>query len=336
MDDKNVEVKETAGIADDKTDNSPLLMIEGVSKEFTVDKKKTLKAVSEISLSLARGEQVAIVGESGCGKSTLAKLVACMEKVSSGRITFDGDDITGLKGAKLKAYRRQVQMIFQDPSGVFSPRMRVGTFLMEPWINFEHLNRQQAKEKAIESLERVSLSEEYFKKYPHQLSGGELQRVAIARAISLKPKLLICDEATSALDVSIQRSILELLNEYHEETGFSNLLSSHDLALAEDFCDRVAVMYLGRIVEVLEAKALRKNAKHPYTKALLDSVFSIHDPKDKKINVLKGEPPSPIDLPEGCAFRDRCDCRSGQCAETSPELKDLEGVHQVACFEMKH
>ena len=318
------------------TDTDPILIIDGVSKEFTVEKKKTLKAVNDISLSLARGEQVAIVGESGCGKSTLAKLVACMERVSSGKVIFDGDDITNIKGAKLKEYRRHVQMIFQDPSGVFSPRMRIGTFLMEPWINFEHMSRQQAKEKAIESLERVSLTEEYFKKYPHQLSGGELQRVAIARAISLKPKLLICDEATSALDVSIQRSILELLNEYHEETGFSNLLISHDLALAEDFCDRVAVMYLGRIVEILDAKALKKNARHPYTKALLDSVFSIHDSKDKKINVLKGEPPSPIDLPEGCAFRDRCGCKSGQCAETTPELKSLEGVHQVACFEMKH
>ena len=318
------------------TDNGPILIIDGVSKEFTVEKKKTLKAVSDISLSLARGEQVAIVGESGCGKSTLAKLVACMEKVSSGKVIFDGDDITNIKGAKLKEYRRHVQMIFQDPSGVFSPRMRIGTFLMEPWINFERMSRQQAKEKAIESLERVSLTEEYFKKYPHQLSGGELQRVAIARAISLKPKLLICDEATSALDVSIQRSILELLNEYHEETRFSNLLISHDLALAEDFCDRVAVMYLGRIVEILDAKALRRNARHPYTKALLDSVFSIHDPKDKKINVLKGEPPSPIDLPEGCAFRDRCGCKSDHCAKAAPELKSLEGVHHVACFDITY
>ncbi len=198
-----------------------------------------------------------------------------------------------------------------------------------------HYFKNEAKNKAVESLERVSLSEEYFKKYPHQLSGGELQRVAIARATSLKPKLLICDEATSALDVSIQRSILSLLDEYHRETGFSNLLISHDLALAEDFCDRVAVMYLGRIVEVLEAKALRKNAKHPYTKALLDSVFSIHDPKNKKINILKGEPPSPIDLPEGCAFHDRCGCKLARCSSEVPDIKSAGGVHEVACFNHK-
>lgn len=315
-------------------ESKPLLRIENVSKEFIVEKKTTLKAVSDVTLALEHGEQVAVVGESGCGKSTLAKVVACMEQVTDGRIYFDDIDITKIKRKNLKDYRKQVQMIFQDPSGVFSPRMRIGTFLMEPWINFEKMNREEAKKKAIESLERVSLSEEYFKKYPHQLSGGELQRVAIARAISLKPKLLICDEATSALDVSIQRSILDLLRDVHEETGFTNLLISHDLALAEDFCDRVVVMYLGRVVEILEAKNLRKNAKHPYTRALLDSVFSIHDPKDKKINILKGEPPSPINLPQGCAFKERCDCCSDSCGECVPDMNDLDGVHKVACMHV--
>ena len=315
-------------------DKSPLLRIEDVSKEFMIDKNSTLKAVSNVSLDIARGEQVAVVGESGCGKSTLAKLVACMEQATDGKIIFDNNDITKIKRKDLKAYRRQVQMIFQDPSGVFSPRMRIGSFLMEPWINFERLSREDAKQKAIESLERVSLSEEYFKKYPHQLSGGELQRVAIARAISLKPKLLICDEATSALDVSIQRSILDLLSDIHKETGFSNLLISHDLALAEDFCDRVVVMYLGRVVEIVEANELRKNARHPYTKALLDSVFSIHDAKDKKINILKGEPPSPINLPEGCAFKERCDCCGTYCSECVPDLKDVDSIHKVACMHV--
>lgn len=315
-----------------KDKEAPLVVLEGVSKQFTVDKKKKLNAVNEIDLSLSCGEQLAIVGESGCGKSTLAKLVACMERVSAGNVIFEGKNINNIKGRELKNYRRHVQMILQDPSSVFSPRMRIGTFLMEPWINFEHFGKSEAKKRAVESLKKVSLGDDYFKKYPHQLSGGELQRVAIARAISLKPKLLICDEATSALDVSTQRSVLNLLRKYHDETHFTNLLITHDLALAEDFCDRVAVMYLGRIVEVLEAKALKKNAKHPYTKALLDSVFSVHDPKDKEIKVLEGEPPSPVSLPEGCAFRNRCSCAMEKCKKEIPTLKAEEGSNMTACF----
>lgn len=309
-----------------------ILRLEHISKEFEEKDRSKLKAVTDVSLGMAKRECLGIVGESGCGKSTLAKLVTFIEPPTDGKIYFNGEDVTNIKGYELRAYRREVQIIFQNPSNVFSPRMKIGQFLMEPWIHFEKLSKKAAKEQAYYALDRVRLSCDYFNKYPHQLSGGELQRIAIARAIALHPQLLICDEATSALDVSIQKQIIDLLREHQEEADFSILFISHDLALAENFCNRVAVMYLGRIVEVMNGKALRKNAKHPYAKALLESVFSVRDDPDEKIKILQGEPPSPINLPEGCVFCGRCQYATEQCRQKQPELRDLGGGHLLACY----
>lgn len=308
-----------------------ILRLEHVSKVFELKNKESLKAVSDVSLTMHAGECVSVVGESGCGKSTLAKLVTYIENMTQGKIFFEGQEITGISGKALREYRRQAQIIFQDPLNVFSPRMRIGTFLMEPWMNFEKKSRTEAKKAAHYSLQRVGLGEEYMKKYPHQLSGGELQRVAIARAIALHPKLLICDEVTSALDVSIQRQIIDLLYEHQKEANFTILFICHDLALAEDFSDRVVVMYLGRIVEILEGRELKKNAKHPYTKALLASVFSVHDGPDAPIRILPGEPPSPISLPAGCAFCSRCQYAADKCRNEAPALHPLNDIHAVAC-----
>lgn len=309
-----------------------ILRLEHISKEFEEKDRLKLKAVTDVSLGMAKRECLGIVGESGCGKSTLAKLVTFIEPPTDGKIYFNGEDVTNIKGYELRAYRREVQIIFQNPSNVFSPRMKIGQFLMEPWIHFEKLSKKAAKEQAYYALDRVRLSRDYFNKYPHQLSGGELQRIAIARAIALHPQLLICDEATSALDVSIQKQIIDLLREHQEEADFSILFISHDLALAENFCDRVSVMYLGRIVEVMNGKALRKNAKHPYAKALLESVFSVRDDPDEKIKILQGEPPSPINLPKGCVFCGRCQYATEQCRQKQPDLRDLSGGHLLACY----
>lgn len=311
--------------------NEKVLQLIHVKKEFELKDKKHLKAVNDVTLDIEDGECVGIVGESGCGKSTLAKLITCMESVSDGQILFQGQDITNLKGKELRAYRRQAQMIFQDPASVFSPRMKIGTFVMEPWKNFEKKNKKEAMEMGYYALQRVGLPDHYFHKYPHELSGGELQRVAIARAIALHPKLLICDEATSALDVSIQKDIIDLLQEHREESPFSILFICHDLALVENFCDKVAVMYLGKIVEIMEVKALRKNARHPYSKALLDSVFYVYDDPSKELHILPGEPPSAVNLPKGCAFCERCKYATEKCRESQPELRMVEDGHWVAC-----
>lgn len=313
-----------------------VLRLEHVSKTFELKGNGKLKAVSDVSLTVEKGECVAVVGESGCGKSTLAKLVTYMEPLTDGKMFFQYQEIKNLHGDELREYRRYVQMIFQDPSNVFSPRMKIGTFLMEPWCNFEKKSKKEAKEKALKSLEQVKLGKEYFDKYPHQLSGGELQRISIARAIALHPRLLICDEATSALDVSIQSQIIELLKTHQQEADYAILFICHDLALAENFSDRVVVMYLGRIVEILKGSVLRKTAKHPYTKALLESVFSVHDNLEDEIKILPGEPPSPINLPEGCPFCERCKYAMEICKREVPQLEYIDEVHQVACHLLKN
>ncbi len=243
-----------------------ILKLSHVTREFELKSGEKLRAVTDVSLSVGQGEFVFVAGESGCGKSTLVKMAALLEPVTQGRILFEGEDVTGLRGKGLRQYRRQVQIVLQDPENVCAPRMKVGRFLMEPWINFERKSRKEARDMALYSLERVGLSEEFFHRYPHQLSGGQLQRVSIARAIALHPRLLICDEATSALDVSVQRQILELLKEHQRETGYGVLFICHDLAVAEALGTRVAVMYLGRVVEIMELKAGESLKRWPDTR----------------------------------------------------------------------
>lgn len=315
-----------------REDVDPVLVLDHVSKSYEMKDGGHLTAVKDVSLTMKSGECLAIIGESGCGKSTLARLAAHLEPPDSGRIIYQGVPIHRLYKNGFKEYRRHVQLVFQNPASVFSPRMRIGTFLMEPWINYEKKSRKEAVEMARYSLKRVGLPEEYFYKYPHQLSGGELQRAVIARAIAIHPKLLICDEATSALDVSVQKQIMDLLREHQQEAGISVLFISHDLALAENFGDRIAVMYLGEIVEWLEGRHLRKYAAHPYTRALLESVFSVYDDPRKEIPILPGEPPDPMELHAGCVFSSRCKKAKPECYQKKPQMREISPGHQVSCF----
>ena len=319
--------------------NQEIICLENLSKTFELRYHKTLRAVDAVSLSLHKGVCTAIVGESGCGKSTLARMAALLEPVTEGTIYYKGQQIGGIKegrpmsirGEALRAYRQHVQMIFQDPVNVFSPRMKIGIFLMEPWTHFEKKSKKEARALALYSLRRVHLGEEYFDKYPHQLSGGELQRIAIARAIALHPEVLICDEATSALDVSIQQEIMALLKEHQDETNYAILFISHDLALVENFSQQVVVMYLGRIVEIMNGAAFRMHDRHPYTKALLSSVFSIDDDPNKEIYVLDGEAQSATGTITGCVFCNRCSQAKDICRREAPVLKPIRTGHQVAC-----
>ena len=312
-------------------DKEVLLTVKNVSKEFPVKKSK-LYAVSDVSFSVARGETLGLVGESGCGKSTLAKMIAGSLPVSSGSIILDGRDYTKLKAREFRQFRRNIQMVFQDPLSSFSPRMRIGTYLCEPRINYDHISRQQAMEEAARLLEQVDLPVEFLQRYPHELSGGQLQRVAIARAIAIDPKLLICDEATGALDVSIQNIIAKLLVNLVEEKNIGCLFIGHDLALVRSVTQHIAIMYLGRIVEYLDSETLEEECLHPYTKALLEAIFDVYCDQNEEIKLLTGEPPSPLVVHKGCPFAQRCERCTGACSESLPLLEEAGPGHLVACF----
>lgn len=257
------------------TNNEPVLELRQVDKTFRREDGHRVDALKQVSLSLRRGRCVGIVGESGSGKSTLARVVSHLTRVTGGTLLYQGRDITNLRGALLKDYYQRVQMIFQNPLGTFSPRMKIGDYLVEPFVNFDIMPRKKAQAQAGKLLERVGLSCDYLKRYPSMLSGGQLQRVVIARAIGLKPEIIICDECTSALDVTIQQQIMELFKELRRETGFSSLFITHDLALAEGVCDEIHVMYDGQVVEALAGENITQEATHPYTMELIDSVFSL-------------------------------------------------------------
>lgn len=312
-------------------DKDILLEVTDLSKLFSVKKEK-LYAVNQVSFSLKKGECLGIVGESGCGKSTLARMIAGITSVSDGKILLEGEDYLTLKGAEKRKFRRNIQMVFQNPLSSFSPRMKVGTYLMEARRNFDKISREEGLKEAEKLLQEVGLPGEFIMRYPHELSGGQLQRVAIARAISIQPKLLICDEATGALDVSIQNQIAELLVRLVEEKNIGCLFIGHDLALVRSVSQRIAVMYLGRIVEILESETLASRALHPYTKMLLGSVFDVYCDQNEEIAAPKGEPPSPLGIRKGCAFAERCRWCSQRCMEEVPALQEVEPGHKVACF----
>ena len=253
----------------------PILQLEQISKVFHTDGGGRFRALKSVDLTIPQGSCVGIVGESGSGKSTLARVVCHLTAATGGNIIFKGQDITRLKGPALKRYYQQVQMIFQDPLGTFSPRMRIGDYMAEPFLNFGMMDKRKAREYSASLLERVGLPANYLKRLPSMLSGGQLQRIVIARAIGLKPDLIVCDECTSALDVTIQSQALDLFQGLREETGFSSLFITHDLALAESTCDIIYVMYNGEVVEILSSDNISDEASHPYTVDLLDSVFDM-------------------------------------------------------------
>lgn len=313
-------------------DNNILLEVKNLNKIFPVKKEK-LYAVNQVSFSLKKGECLGIVGESGCGKSTLARMIAGITPVSDGEILLERLDYINLKGAQKRRFRKNIQMVFQDPLSSFSPRMKVGAYLMEARRNFDGISKSEGLKEAGELLQEVGLPPEFVSRYPHELSGGQLQRVAIARAISVQPKLLICDEATGALDVSIQNQIARLLVKLVEEKQIGCLFIGHDLALVRSVSQRIAVMYLGRIVEILESETLGNKAVHPYTRMLLGSIFDVYCDQNEEIAAPKGEPSSPLKIRKGCAFAERCRWCSEKCKENVPALQEIELGHKVACFQ---
>ncbi len=290
-----------------------------------------VKAVDDVSLTLYKGETYGLVGETGCGKSTLGQTLTALIKPSAGSIRYKGQELTGLNGRQLRAVRKDIQMIFQDPYTSLNPRKRVGDALTEAMAIHGLGDRSSRVDAAVELMEKVGLPLEYFYRYPHELSGGQRQRVGIARALILDPELIVCDEPVSALDVSVQSQIINLLLDLQKERGLSYLFISHDMSVIRYTSDRTGVMYLGRLVEEAETERLFEKPMHPYTQVLLSAV-PVPDPERKKERrLLEGDLPSPIDPPSGCVFHTRCPYAQARCAQEAPPLRALEPGHKAAC-----
>ncbi len=307
-----------------------ILQVQNVTKKFPVAGGKFLTACDNISFSVRRGETVAIVGESGCGKTTLLKAIMNMQKPTSGKIIFHGVDITQLEGEEKRQNYRNIQMVFQDPTAAFNPKMRIKDIICEPLLNFDLIKNSEVEDKAAELLKQVDLPPDFVSRYPHNMSGGQRQRVAIARALALQPEIIACDEATSALDVSVQDTIIKLLVKLQKEKGITYIFICHDMALVNLFAHRICVMYLGNMMEQIDGDKL-DGARHPYTRALLKAVFSTEQEKNQYIEILPGDIPSPLDIPAGCPFQNRCLHCQELCKQKKPEFRELEQNHFIAC-----
>ena len=320
--------------------SAPLLTLNGIGKSFVVKRSlfgtplQTLRALDGVDLTLRRGETLAIVGESGCGKSTLARVVLRLIDPSEGAITFDGEDITQFPPAALRSFRRKAQLIFQDPFASLNPRMTVGDILAEPLMLHDVVPARERDQRVGELLLQVGLKPHDAKRFPHEFSGGQRQRIAIARALAVEPDLLICDEPVSALDVSIRAQILNLLADLKAKLGLSLLFISHDLSVVRSVADRVAVMYLGRIVEEGRAEDIFANPRHPYTRALVNAVPLPVARRTTQRTLLQGDVPSPIAPPPGCHFQTRCPFVVDACRATRPPLAECGNhQHRSACFK---
>ncbi len=290
-----------------------------------------VKAVDDVSLSIKKGETLGLVGESGCGKSTFGRAIMRLEEPTSGEVWYDGDNILTYDAHQVRVLRKKMQIIFQDPFSSLNPRKPVSYIVGEPLLIHGMTNRREREARVLELLEVVGLSKEHMRRYPHMFSGGQRQRIGVARALALNPDLVVCDEAVSALDVSIQAQVLNLLKDLQDEFSLTYLFISHDLHVVEHISDRVAVMYLGKIVEVAGSKVIYKTPLHPYTQALL-SASPMPDPGRKRKRILlKGDVPSPINPPPGCRFHTRCPYVQDICSKTEPPLKEIRPGHEAAC-----
>ena len=315
---------------------TPLLKVRGLTKRYPVrtgslsSTRRWLQAITDVDFDINSGETLGLVGESGCGKTTVGRSVLRLIEPSSGEIFFDGADLRSLRGEALRTVRKNMQIVFQDPYGSLNPRMNVHSIIGEPLRIHEKINGDELDLRVIELLERVGLPEISRFRFPHEFSGGQRQRIGIARAIALNPKLIVCDEAVSALDVSIQAQILNLLRELQEDLGLAYLFISHDLNVVRHGADRVAVMYLGRIVETAETNIIFENPRHPYTKALVAANPVPIPGSRRKRFVLKGEVPSPLTPPKGCAFHPRCSQAMDSCQRDEP-LVSNDRLGQIRC-----
>jgi oligopeptide/dipeptide ABC transporter ATP-binding protein len=324
----------------------PLLAVQDVQKNYIVSsgmfgqRKQVLRALDGVSLQLQRGRTMGVVGESGCGKSTLAKVIVMLEQPDAGQVWFEGQSFFEFTGEAVKRYRRQVQMVFQDPYSSLPARMSIGTVLCEPLAIHGIGHPSERRQRAAELLERVGLSRADLDRYPHQFSGGQRQRISIARALMLAPRLLILDEPVSALDVSIQAQILRLITDLQQQFDLTYLLISHDLRVIKYMCDDLAVMYLGRFVELGSAEAIYRQPLHPYASALIRSIPSHASIRERgaRFSFLEGEVPSPLMAPPGCHFHPRCPLRrqlsqseAARCVEESPKLRQVYDGHMSAC-----
>ncbi len=314
-----------------------ILEAKNIKKHFPIRKGLLLrevasvKAVDDVSLVVRKGETLGLVGESGCGKSTLGRTLIRLYEPTGGEITFDGQDFLNLKGEDLRKKRKNMQMIFQDPYASLDPRMTVGQIIRQPMDIHGVGTAAERTQRVLELIELVGLRKAHVNRYPHEFSGGQRQRISIARAIALNPELIICDEPVSALDVSIQAQILNLLKDLQEKLNLTYVFISHDLSVIEHTCDRIAVMYLGKIVEIASRDELFKNPQHPYTQALIGAIPRVGHGKKKMKKSLSGEVPSPINPPSGCSFHPRCPYKMDICASQVPTLEG-SASHQKACW----
>ncbi len=322
-------------------EQTPLLKVEHLSKEFPANSgvfasrfsKRVVSAVNDVSFEIMPGETFGLVGESGCGKSTTGRTIMHLNRPTGGKVFFEGRDVSAMNKKELKAMRREMQFIFQDPYASLNPRMTIGEIVSEPMTIHGIGTKAERMERVRELLDVVGLNPEHINRYPHEFSGGQRQRVGIARAFILRPKLIICDEPVSALDVSIQAQVLNLLKKLQDKYGTAYLFIAHDLSVVQHISDRVAVMYLGKMVELSDWKSLYAQPHHPYTQSLLSAV-PVPDPdiqKTRKRIILAGDPPSPLDPPAGCRFHTRCPIAQEICGREQPAFNEVEPGHFCAC-----
>ncbi|WP_235849518.1 ABC transporter ATP-binding protein [Heyndrickxia oleronia] len=321
-----------------KLKNGNLLEIQNLKTYYPIKGgffKRTVgnvKAVDDVSFTIGKGETLGLVGESGCGKSTTGRTILRLLSPTSGKIIFDGKDITNLSGKDLRLARKDFQMVFQDPYASLNPKQMVGDIVSEPIRNFSNKSLKDLKDEVMSLLKRVGLPEDAYYKYPHEFSGGQRQRIGIARALALKPKLIIADEPVSALDVSVQSQVLNLLKELQDEFDLTFLFIAHDLSVVKHMSDRIGVMYLGNLVELADKDSLYSEPLHPYTQALISAIPEPDPRKRKERIVLQGDVPSPANPPTGCPFHTRCPVAKEECSKVKPTLKEVKPGHQVACI----